>query len=176
MQKLRATISRTNQYQALLPFLFFVRARGEPGSEATHDSHKHARFTCIIMSLQLTPQILTSHRLIPVPSHLHSFILLTPLHNTHPHITQPNRVEDQFLGENALLVDLDSLGALPQPKKAGPSPSNPFGASTSTSSVTQTLLMLTSLLHQHYTNWQLPTKVITLQVSICACGSPGSKD
>ena len=60
-----------------------------------------------------------------------------PSHNTHPHITQPNRVEDQFLGENALLVDLDSLGALPQPKKAGPSPSNPFGASTSTSSVTQ---------------------------------------
>ena len=35
--------------------------------------------------------------------------------------------------------------------------------------VVQSRLMLTSLLHQHYTNWQPPTKDITLQVRMCTC-------
>ena len=88
--------------------------------------------SCVSYMYILVPSQVLSY---PCP-YIHT---LTPSHNTHPLyiLTQHNRVEDQLLGENALLVDLDSLGALPQPKKTGPSPSNPFGASTSTSSVTQ---------------------------------------
>ena len=65
---------------------------------------------------------------------LSNFYLYTHTH-THAHThTQPKRVEDDFLGELAQLVNLDSLTnpAQQQPKSTfGPSPSNPFGTGVS---------------------------------------------
>ncbi len=70
--------------------------------------------------------------------------VVTPCNNTtyyschvwcvHIYYIQPKRVEDDFLGELAQLVNLDSLTnpSVQQPKSSfGPSPSNPFGTGSS---------------------------------------------
>ena len=106
------------------------------------------------------------------PSHLLQPAFTPTIHNPPPLIpsytlttTQPRRVEDLFLGENVFLVDLDYFGSLPPLKPAGyggPSPANPFGA---------TSVMATSSYQQNQFNANKPQPPTLNQLASAITGN-----